>query len=42
MRKSSGSLVCVPVHAGVIVDMKTLKSILEQAELTINELIELL
>lgn len=42
LRRSSGSLVCVPVHAGVIVDIKTLKSILEQAELTINELIELL
>ncbi|GAB6153137.1 type II toxin-antitoxin system HicA family toxin [Desulfosporosinus burensis] len=42
LRRSGGSLVCVPVHAGAIVDIKTLKSILEQADLTINELIELL
>jgi predicted RNA binding protein YcfA (HicA-like mRNA interferase family) len=42
LRRSSGSLVCVPVHSGVIVDLKTLKSILEQAELTIDELLELL
>jgi predicted RNA binding protein YcfA (HicA-like mRNA interferase family) len=41
-RRPNGSLVCVPVHSGVIVDLKTLKSILEQAELTIDELLELL
>ena len=40
--RRSGSMVCVPVHSGVIVDLKTLKSILEQAGLTIDELIELL
>lgn len=42
LRQPGGSLVCVPVHAGVIVDLKTLKSILEQAALTIDELLELL
>ncbi|TGE36842.1 addiction module toxin, HicA family [Desulfosporosinus fructosivorans] len=42
LRRSSGNLVCVPVHSGITVDLKTLKSILEQAELTIDELIELL
>ncbi|KUO77206.1 MAG: hypothetical protein APF81_28135 [Desulfosporosinus sp. BRH_c37] len=42
LRRSSGNLVCVPVHSGITVDLKTLKSILEQAELTIDDLIELL
>jgi len=41
-RRPGGNLVCVPVHSGIIVDLKTLKSILEQAELTIDDLIELL
>ncbi|GAB6173238.1 type II toxin-antitoxin system HicA family toxin [Paradesulfitobacterium aromaticivorans] len=42
LRRADGNLVCVPVHVGVILDIKTLKSILEQAGLTIDELIELL
>ena len=42
LRREGANLVCVPVHSGAILDVKTLKSILEQAGLTIDELIELL
>jgi len=35
-------LVTVPVHAGRIIALKTLKSILNQAELSVDEFIELL
>jgi predicted RNA binding protein YcfA (HicA-like mRNA interferase family) len=35
-------LVTVPVHTGRIIALKTLKSILNQAELSIDEFIELL
>lgn len=34
--------VTVPRHAHVIIKLKTLASILEQAELTVNDLLELL
>ncbi len=43
LRKPEGSkLVTVPVHSGEILAPKTLQSILEQAELTTEQLIELL
>ncbi|HHW40114.1 MAG TPA: addiction module toxin, HicA family [Syntrophomonadaceae bacterium] len=42
LRRSGGNLVTVPVHTDEILDLKTLKSILEQAGLTIEELIDLL
>lgn len=43
LRKPEGSkLVTVPVHAGEIIPPKTLQSILEQAEITVDELIDLL
>lgn len=35
-----GRLVTVPIHAGKILKPKTLKSILEQAGITVEELIE--
>ncbi len=35
-------LVTVPVHAGRLIALKTLKSILNQAELSVDEFIELL
>lgn len=38
----NGRLICVPVHSGKILKPKTLKSILEQAGLAIEELIEIL
>ncbi len=38
----SGLLVTVPVHPGKTLKPKTLKTILDQAGLTIDELIELL
>lgn len=34
--------ITLPVHSGEIIPQKTLKSILEQAELTLDELMELL
>jgi len=42
LRRSGGNLLTVPVHTDEILDLKTLKSILEQAGLTIEELIDLL
>lgn len=39
---AGSGLVSVPVHAGEVLDIKTLKSILEQANLTVEELIDLL
>ncbi|MDA8335503.1 MAG: type II toxin-antitoxin system HicA family toxin [Peptococcaceae bacterium] len=42
LRCSGSGLVCVPVHSGVIVDLKTLKSILEQAGLNMDEFVDLL
>jgi predicted RNA binding protein YcfA (HicA-like mRNA interferase family) len=42
LRRPGSGLVSVPVHAGEIIDKKTLKSILDQADLTVQELIELL
>lgn len=42
LRRSDSNLVTVPVHTDEILDLKTLKSILEQAGLSIEELIELL
>ncbi|WP_231702768.1 type II toxin-antitoxin system HicA family toxin [Desulfocucumis palustris] len=42
LRRPGSSLVSVPVHAGEMIDQKTLKSILDQAGLTVQELIELL
>lgn len=43
LRKPMGSkLVVVPVHAGETIPSKTLQSILEQAELNVDEFIELL
>lgn len=41
-RPGSNKLVTVPVHAGEIIPLKTLQSILEQSELTIDKFIELL
>lgn len=41
-KEGHGSLVCVPVHSGEILAPKTMKTILEQADLTINELLSLL
>ena len=37
-----GRLVTIPVHAGKLLKPKTLKSIIDQAEITVEELIELL
>ena len=42
LRRFNGGMVCVPVHSGVTIDIKTLKSILEQSGLTVDELIMLL
>lgn len=43
LRKPEGSkLVTVSVHAGEIIPPKTLQSIIEQAEFTMDELIDLL
>ena len=42
LRRPGSGLVSVPVHAGEILDIKTLKSILEQAGLTVEELVDLL
>jgi len=42
LHKSGGRLVTVPVHAGETLSPMLLKSILEQAGLTIDELIGLL
>jgi predicted RNA binding protein YcfA (HicA-like mRNA interferase family) len=42
LRRSGGSLVTVPVHPDEILDLKTLKSILKQAGISIEELIDLL
>ena len=42
LRRPGSDLVSVPVHAGETTDIKTLKSILEQAGLTVEELIDLL
>lgn len=41
-RPGSGRLVCVPVHSGEILAPKLLKSILEQAGLTLEDLRDLL
>jgi len=38
----AGKLVTVSVHGNKILKLRTLKSILEQAELTVGELIDLL
>jgi len=37
-----GGLVCVPVHSGEMLAPKTLKTILEQADLTVDEFLGLL
>jgi predicted RNA binding protein YcfA (HicA-like mRNA interferase family) len=37
-----GKQITLPIHAGEIIPQKTLKSILEQAELTWEELVKLL
>lgn len=37
-----GQLVCIPVHSSKVLLPKTLKSILDQAGLTIDDLIEFL
>ena len=42
LRREKGNLVCVPVHSGVILELKTLKRILEQSGLTVDELVKLL
>jgi len=42
LHKPGGKLVTVPVHAGETLSPMLLKSILEQADLTVNELIDLL
>lgn len=43
LRRPQGSkLITVPVHSGEILPPKTLQSILEQADLTVEQLIELL
>jgi predicted RNA binding protein YcfA (HicA-like mRNA interferase family) len=42
VRAGSAKVVTVPVHPGEIVPPKTMKSILEQAELTTEEFLELL
>lgn len=39
--KEGGKLVTVPIHGSKVLKPKTLKSILEQADLTVNELIKL-
>lgn len=41
-RPDNGSLVTVPVHTNKILKPKTLKSILNQAGLSVDQLIELL
>ncbi|MDK2854801.1 MAG: hypothetical protein PWQ41_350 [Bacillota bacterium] len=38
--KGGGRLVTVPVHAGEILPLKTLKTILDQAALTVDQLKE--
>ena len=37
-----GKQITLPIHAGEIIPQKTLKSILEQADLTLDEFIEFL
>ena len=37
-----GKQITIPIHAGEIIPQKTLKSILEQADLTLEELAKLL
>jgi predicted RNA binding protein YcfA (HicA-like mRNA interferase family) len=38
----SGRQITLPIHSGEIIPQQTLKSILEQADMTLNELMELL
>ncbi|MDH7578859.1 MAG: type II toxin-antitoxin system HicA family toxin [Bacillota bacterium] len=42
LRQPGGRLVCVPVHGNEILDLKTLRTILKQADLTIEEFVALL
>ncbi|MGD0152649.1 MAG: type II toxin-antitoxin system HicA family toxin [Thermacetogeniaceae bacterium] len=42
LRRPGGKLVTVPIHSDEILDIKTLKSILDQSGLTTEELKELL
>jgi predicted RNA binding protein YcfA (HicA-like mRNA interferase family) len=42
LRRPGGRLVTVPVHAGETLSLTTLASILDQADLSATELIELL
>ena len=37
-----GRQITIPIHTGEIIPQKTLRSILEQADMTLDELIELL
>jgi predicted RNA binding protein YcfA (HicA-like mRNA interferase family) len=42
LRRGAGHLVTVPVHAGETIPPGTLKAILRTADLTVEELVELL
>lgn len=42
LESPNGRLVCIPVHSGKILKPKTLKSILEQSNLSVDELVRIL